>query len=53
MFVFDSNFLSDVVSMKINGTGCQIHRIGNFSGGFASPDQIDYLLFSLPFYFMN
>jgi hypothetical protein len=32
--------------MKINGTGCQIHRLGNFLGGFALPDQIDYLHFS-------
>ena len=46
MFVFDSNFLSDVVPMKINGTGCQIHRLGNFLGGFALPDQIDHLHFS-------
>ena len=32
--------------MKINGTGCQIHRLGNFLNGFALLDQIDHLHFS-------
>ena len=46
MSVIDTNFFSDVVPMKINGTGCQIHRLGNFLSGFAPPDQIDHLHFS-------
>jgi hypothetical protein len=28
--------------MKINGTGCQIHCLGDFLSGFALPDQIDH-----------
>lgn len=43
--MLQSQFVADVVSVKIDGAGCQAHQLGNFLGDFALPDEVGYLGF--------
>ena len=45
-FVFDAQLGSNVVSMKLNGSGRQVAQFGDVIGGFALFDEIGHFNFS-------
>ncbi len=44
-FIFDTQFVSDVVSVKLNGSGRQVAQFSDIFCGFALFDEVGHLNF--------